>query len=84
MCRSEYVYHRLRRFRAGIVAGISWLKRSMGLARCMWKGWHGFIKGQFDNVRVSDPIYTNLSGTWTLTKSNSQASGGGYIQALMF
>ena len=42
MCRSEYVYHRLRCFRAGIEAGISWLKRSMGLARCMWKGWHGF------------------------------------------
>ena len=42
MCRSEYVYHRLRRFRAGIEAGISWLKRCMGLSRCMWKGWHGF------------------------------------------
>ncbi len=42
MCRSEYVYHRLRRFRAGIESGISWLKRSMGLARCMWKGWYGF------------------------------------------
>jgi IS5 family transposase len=42
MCRSEYVYHRLRRFRAGIESGISWLKRSMGLTRCMWKGWHGF------------------------------------------
>jgi IS5 family transposase len=42
MCRSEYVYQRLRRFRAGIESGISWLKRSMGLARCMWKGWHGF------------------------------------------
>ena len=42
MCRSEYVYHRLRRFRAGIESGISWLKRSMGLARCMWKGWHAF------------------------------------------
>ena len=42
MCRSEYVYHRLRRFRAGIESGISWLKRSMGLARCMWKGRQGF------------------------------------------
>ncbi len=42
MCRSKYVYHRLRRFRAGIEAGISWLKRSMGLTRCMWKGWYGF------------------------------------------
>jgi IS5 family transposase len=42
MCRSEYVYHRLRRFRAGIESGISWLKRSMGLTRWMWKGWHAF------------------------------------------
>lgn len=42
MCRSEYVYHRLRRFRAGIESGISWLKRCMGLSRCMWKGWQGF------------------------------------------
>jgi IS5 family transposase len=41
MCRSEYVYHRLRRFRAGIESGISLLK-SMGLTRCMWKGWHAF------------------------------------------
>ena len=42
MCRSEYVYHRLRRFRAGIESGISWLKRCMGLARCTWKGWYAF------------------------------------------
>ena len=42
MCRSEYVYHRLRRFRAGIESGISWLKRCMGLTRCTWKGWHAF------------------------------------------
>ena len=42
MCRSEYVYHRLRRFRAGIESGISWLKRSLGLSRCTWKGWHAF------------------------------------------
>jgi IS5 family transposase len=42
MCRSEYVYHRLRRFRAGIESGISWLKRCMGLTRCTWKGWEAF------------------------------------------
>lgn len=42
MCRSEYVYHRLRCFRAGIESGISWLKRCMGLARCTWKGWQAF------------------------------------------
>ncbi|MGB9442715.1 MAG: ISNCY family transposase [Desulfobacterales bacterium] len=42
MCRSHYVYKRLRRFRAGIEAGISWLKRSFGLNRCTWKGWRSF------------------------------------------
>jgi IS5 family transposase len=42
MCRSKYVYHRLRRFRAGIESGISWLKRCMGFARCMWKGLRSF------------------------------------------
>ena len=42
MCRSEYVYKKLRRFRAGIESGISWLKRSFGLTRCNWKGWRSF------------------------------------------
>ena len=42
MCRSHYVYRRLRRFRAGIEAGISWLKRSLGLTRCTWRGWRSF------------------------------------------
>jgi len=38
MCRSEWVYKRLRRFRAGIESGISWIKRCFGFARCNWKG----------------------------------------------
>ena len=42
MCRSKYVYKKLRRFRAGIESGISWLKRSLGLSRCNWKGWRSF------------------------------------------
>lgn len=42
MCRSQWVYNRLRRFRAGIESGISWLKRSLGLSRCTWKGWDSF------------------------------------------
>jgi len=42
MCRSEYVYNKLRRFRAGIESGISWLKRSFGLTRCIWKGFRSF------------------------------------------
>jgi len=42
MCRSSYVYKVLRRFRAGIESGISWLKRSLGLDRCSWKGFESF------------------------------------------
>jgi IS5 family transposase len=42
MCRSPWVYKRLRRFRAGIESGISWLKRCFGLARCTWKSLRSF------------------------------------------
>jgi IS5 family transposase len=42
MCRSQYVYKRLRRFRAGIESGISWLKRTFGFGRCTWKGHRSF------------------------------------------
>ena len=42
MCRSEWVYRRLRRFRAGIESGISWIKRCFGLTRCTWKGLRSF------------------------------------------
>jgi len=42
MCRSSYVYKKLRNFRAGIESGISWLKRSFGLDRCTWKGLSSF------------------------------------------
>jgi len=42
MVRSQWVYDKLRRFRAGIEAGISLLERGFGLARCVWKGAAGF------------------------------------------
>lgn len=42
MCRSEWVYDRLRRFRAGIESGISWVKRCFGMTRCTWKGLRSF------------------------------------------
>ncbi len=38
MDKSDWVYRKLRNFRAGIEAGVSWLKRAYGLARCTWKG----------------------------------------------
>ena len=42
MCRSQWVYDRLRRFRAGIESGISWVKRCFGMTRCTWKGLRSF------------------------------------------
>lgn len=38
MAKSDWVYRKLRHFRAGIEAGISCLKRAYGLSRCTWKG----------------------------------------------
>jgi IS5 family transposase len=42
MCRSAWIYKQLRRFRAGIESGISWLKRCFGLDRCTWKSLESF------------------------------------------
>jgi transposase, IS5 family len=42
MAKSVHVYRKLWRFRAGIEAGISFLKRCFGLSRCNWKGKDGF------------------------------------------
>ncbi len=44
MVRSTWVYKQLRKFRAGIEAVISFLKRGFGLRRCTWKGWAGFTR----------------------------------------
>lgn len=38
MTRSSWMYNQLKRFRAGIEAGISYLKRCFGLDRCNWRG----------------------------------------------
>jgi IS5 family transposase len=44
MVKSQWVYRKLRNFRAGIEAGISTLKRAFGLSRCTWTGWEGFCR----------------------------------------
>jgi IS5 family transposase len=44
MARSHWVYQRLRNFRAGIEAWISFLKRCFGLERCSWRGEEGFAR----------------------------------------
>jgi len=40
--KSDWVFKKLRNFRAGIEAGISWLKRVFGLSRCTWRGLPAF------------------------------------------
>jgi len=42
MTGDDWLYRELRNFRAGIEAGISYLKRCFGLSRVFWKGWDGF------------------------------------------
>jgi transposase, IS5 family len=42
MAKSKDVFRKLRNFRAGIEAGISWLKRIFGLSRCKWSGFKSF------------------------------------------
>ncbi len=42
MVRSTWVYKKLRNFRAGIEATISFLKRIFGLDRCTWRSLPSF------------------------------------------
>ena len=42
MVKSTWVYRKLRNFRAGIEAGLSYLKRCFGLSRSNWKGLQHF------------------------------------------
>lgn len=44
MVKSEWVYRRLRNFRAGIESWISFLKRAFGLERVSWRGNEGFAR----------------------------------------
>ena len=42
MTKSLWVYRQLKKFRAGIEANISCLKRAYGLTRCLWRGFEKF------------------------------------------
>jgi len=42
MVKSEWVYRKLRDFRAGVEGCISALKRICGLGRCTWRTFDGF------------------------------------------
>lgn len=62
MCRSRYVYRRLWRFRAGVESIISWLKRSFGLGRCLWRSF-----GSFKSYVKSAVVAANLATIALLT-----------------
>jgi IS5 family transposase len=57
MCRSTWMYKKLRRFRAGIESSISWLKRCFGLTRCTWKSFNSFKSYVWSSI-VSANLFT--------------------------
>lgn len=65
MVKSQWVYRKLRNFRAGIEAGISTLKRAFGLSRCTWTGWDGFCQyvgssvASFDLLMIARRLVMN-------------------------
>ena len=61
MCRSSWMYKKLRRFRAGIESGISWLKRCFGLWRCTWKSFRSFKSYVWASI-VSANLFTLARG----------------------
>lgn len=61
MCRSHWMYQKLRRFRAGIESGISWLKRCFGLWRCTWKSFRSFKSYVWASI-VSANLFTLARG----------------------
>ena len=65
MCRSEYVYKRLRRFRAGVESGISWIKRCFGFARCTWKSLRSFKSYCWASIVSANLLTLTRSGAST-------------------
>jgi len=64
MVKSQWVYRKLRNFRAGIEAGISCLKRAYGLARCTWKGIAHFRAYVWSSVVAHNlALFTRLNPT---------------------
>ncbi|MER9124869.1 ISNCY family transposase [Mesorhizobium sp. M0959] len=64
MVRSNWVYRKLRNFRAGIEADISCLKRAYGLARCTWRGLDHFKSYVWSSVVAYNlVVFTRLKPT---------------------
>ncbi len=64
MVKSDWVYRKLRNFRAGIEAGVSCLKRAYGLGRCTWKGLAHFKAYVWSSVVAHNlAMYARLAPT---------------------
>jgi transposase, IS5 family len=63
MVSSRRVYRMLRNFRAGIEAGISWLKRALGLTRCNWRGLQAFKSYVWSAVVTANLLTMARHGT---------------------
>ena len=56
MTPSSWVHAQLKRFRAGVEAGISYLKRCFGLGCCNWRGPARFKAYVHSAVVAHNPI----------------------------
>lgn len=68
MCRSKWVFKRLRNFRAGIESGISWIKRCFGFSRCTWKSHRSFKSYVWSSI-VSANLMTLARYKMSLTEA---------------
>ena len=61
MVKSNWVYRKLRNFRAGIESDISCLKRAYGLGRCLWRGLDHFAAYVWSSVAAYNlALFTRL------------------------
>jgi len=58
----HWLYRELRNFRAGIEAGISYLKRCFGLKRVYWKGWDHFCASIWASIFAHNLVRLARSG----------------------
>lgn len=83
MCKSTYIYKKLRNFRAGIEAGISWLKRGFGLTRFTWKSFRSFRSYSIRPKSPAMPATTTLTTTNTTSTKPTTASSGSPYSGLL-
>src|ERR1700758_721713 len=64
MVKNNWVYRKLRNFRAGIESDISCLKRAYGLARCLWRGLDHFTAYVWSSVAAYNlALFARLRST---------------------